>query len=290
MTTGMAVETVRGRAGLAEKAAAWKAAGLSVGLVPTMGALHRGHLSLVERLARHVDRVVVSIFVNPTQFGPNEDFASYPRDEARDLALLSATPAALVYLPEAAEIYGAGDATRIRVAGIADDLEGRERPGHFEGVATVVCKLLNHSRADAAIFGEKDYQQLLVIRRMVADLGMPCDIYGAPIVREPDGLAASSRNAYLTTGQRAIAVRLPQTLRELAARAEEGEPIDRLAGEGVARLLAAGFDRVDYLSFRDAETLAPIATLSQPSRLLAVARLGRTRLLDNLALGPALKG
>lgn len=284
MAVGTGLEIRRTRQALAQAVAAWRAEGLRVGLVPTMGALHRGHLSLVDRLARQVDRVIVSIFVNPAQFGPQEDFDAYPRREAEDMALLAATSAALVYAPPVAEIYPDGHRTLVRVAGLADDLEGRERPGHFEGVATIVLKLLMQSRCDAAIFGEKDYQQLLVIRRMARDLDLPAAILAAPIIREPDGLAASSRNAYLDADQRQIAGRFNVILRDLKARAEAGEALADLERDGTAALLEAGFDRVDYLSFRDAHNLAPVAALTKEARLLSVVRLGRTRLLDNMAV------
>lgn len=260
----------------------WRAAGQRVGLVPTMGALHAGHLSLVSALAPHVDRVVVSIFVNPTQFGEGEDFGAYPRDEASDIAKLSELPVDLVYAPTGEEMYPPGLSSHIHVGGVSEDLEGAHRLGHFDGVATIVMKLFQQSGCDAAIFGEKDYQQLVVIRRMVADFDLPVAIHAAPIVREADGLAASSRNAYLDADQRAIAPALQATLQTLKRRAEMGEALAELEADGQRRLIEAGFDTVDYCSFRDAATLARDIAPAGEARLLAVARLGRTRLLDNL--------
>jgi len=261
---------------------AWRAAGERIGLAPTMGALHAGHLSLVSALAPHVDRIIVSIFVNPTQFGEGEDFGAYPREEAADIAKLSGLPVDLVYAPTTAEMYPPGMSSRIQVGGVTGELEGAYRPGHFDGVATVVMKLFQQSGCDAAIFGEKDYQQLVVIRRMVADLDLPVEIFAAPIVREADGLAASSRNAYLDPQQRAIAPALQSTLQDLKQRAEAGEGLSALEAEGRQMLLSAGFDAVDYCTFRDAGTLSHEIGPEGEARLLAVARLGRTRLLDNL--------
>ncbi|RMF17900.1 MAG: pantoate--beta-alanine ligase [Alphaproteobacteria bacterium] len=265
---------------------AWQAAGLRVGLVPTMGALHAGHLSLVERIAEVVDRVIVSIFVNPTQFGPDEDFAAYPRPIARDLAALADQPADAVYLPDAATMYPEDFSTSVQVGTLGKILEGKFRPGHFEGVATVVTKLLGASRADVAIFGEKDYQQLVVIRRLVRDLDLGTEILAAPIVREPDGLALSSRNAYLDAQARAVAPALYRTLCALKKAAQSGGELRALEREGVRRLREAGFEAVDYCTFRDPETLQEISRLDRPARLLAVARLAGTRLLDNLEVVP----
>jgi pantoate--beta-alanine ligase len=282
------MDVVRSIADLRDRVGDWKAKGLKVGLVPTMGALHEGHLSLVRRLAQDVDRVIVSIFVNPAQFGPQEDFAAYPRQEALDCLRLQGTPADLVYAPAADVMYPPGFLTSVRVGRITDDLEGAVRPGHFDGVATVVLKLFTQSGCDAAIFGEKDYQQLVMIRHMVRNLDLPVEILGGAIVREVDGLAASSRNVYLTPQQREIAGKLNVILADLRAKAlaEAGAGADLVALEqmGTTALLKAGFDRVDYVSFRDAQSLETITTLNAPARLLAVARLGPTRLLDNLAI------
>lgn len=259
--------------------AAWKADGLRVGLVPTMGALHAGHLSLVDVLAPQVDRIIVSIFINPTQFAAHEDLDTYPRQEAADLAALAGTTADAVYAPAASEIYPDGFATSIAVAGPALGLETDDRPHFFGGVALVVCKLLMQSQTDAAIFGEKDYQQLLVIRRMTADLDLPVEILSGPIIRENDGLAMSSRNVYLSAAERKIAGRLNTVLRRLA---ESREP--REAAEAAARdaLLEGGFTQVDYITIRDAETLQIPHAGTKKRRALAVARLGEVRLLDNM--------
>ena len=278
---------VRTTAALRHRVAAWRAAGETVGLVPTMGALHRGHLALVERMRAEADRTIVSIFVNPLQFAPGEDYEAYPRREAEDVALLTGAGVDLVYAPSVETMYPAGFATRVRVAGIGERLEGAHRPGHFEGVATVVAKLLLQSRADVAIFGEKDYQQLALIRRMVADLDIPVRILALPIAREPDGLAASSRNAYLTPEERRVAPTLYALLCELARRALAGEALPVLEEEGCRRLGAAGFGPVDYVSFCDAASLEPVTALAGPARLLAAARLGRARLIDNVAVGEA---
>ena len=256
--------------------AGWRHDGARIGLVPTMGALHQGHLTLAEAARRAgADRILFSIFVNPAQFGPKEDFSRYPRREAEDLVKLAGSGADLAYLPSVEEIYPPGFAFSIVPSGpIVADLEAAIRPGHFAGVATVVAKLLIQAAADIAAFGEKDYQQLLLVRRLVRDLDLPCAILAVPTVRDGDGLALSSRNAYLTEPQLAVARRLNRILAEIAA-----EP-GRLAA-GPDRLRDAGFDAVDYLVLRDAETLAdPVP--GQPRRLIAAVRLGATRLLDNL--------
>lgn len=274
----MSPQTSRSVADMRKVIAGWRAAGKTVGLVPTMGALHAGHLSLVEATRRAgADHVVVSIFVNPTQFGPNEDLSKYPRQEVLDLERLGAVGADLAYLPTVGEIYPDGFATMVVPAGtIVADLEATFRPGHFSGVATVVAKLLIQVAPDIAAFGEKDYQQLLVIRRMARDLDIPCRILPVPTVRDDHGLALSSRNAYLTPDQLAIARRLNEVLGEIA---RGSMPVE----EGSARLLQAGFDAVDYLALRDAETLdAPVE--GRARRVLVVARLGSVRLLDNMAV------
>ncbi|WP_225767796.1 pantoate--beta-alanine ligase [Inquilinus sp. Marseille-Q2685] len=256
--------------------AGWRRAGDRIGLVPTMGALHEGHLALAAALRKAgADRVLFSIFVNPTQFGPKEDFSRYPRREAEDLARLGLIGADLAYLPTVGEIYPEGFAFSIVPSGpIVADLEAAVRPGHFAGVATVVAKLLIQAAPDLAAFGEKDYQQLLLVRRLVRDLDLPCEILGVPTVRDRDGLALSSRNAYLGEAQLAVARRLNRILAEIAA-----DP--SLLPAGPDRLRDAGFDAVDYLVLRDAETLAEPA-LGRPQRLIAAVRLGATRLLDNL--------
>ena len=251
-----------------------------IGLVPTMGALHGGHMSLVREARRHAELVVVSIFVNPAQFAPNEDFDAYPRTLDADLGKL-AGHADLVFAPTAREIYPQGYATTIRVDGPSEGLESDFRPHFFSGVATVVAKLLIAASADVAIFGEKDYQQLLVVRQMARDLGLPVKIIGAPTLRESDGLALSSRNAYLGPKERKVAGRLNLILKDAILRAREGE-LRAAEGWAATALRESGFDSVDYVAIRDAETLAPVMTLDRPARILAAARLGKTRLIDNM--------
>jgi pantoate--beta-alanine ligase len=265
--------------------AQWHRAGEVVALVPTMGALHRGHLALIARAKELADHVVASLFVNPIQFGPNEDFNRYPRDEAADAAQLAAAHCDLLYAPTTAEMYPPGYATTVSAGPLAEVLCGRFRPGHFAGVATVVTKLLLQAGADLACFGEKDYQQLQIIRRVARDLDIPVRIEGVPTVREEDGLALSSRNAYLSPEERRIAPALHRVLTEVAARAEAGAPADEAAASGAAAVIAAGFTKLDYLEIRDAESLAPLAA-GRPGRVFAAAWLGKTRLIDNVALPP----
>lgn len=277
---------VRTVAGLRAQVAAWRAAGQTVALVPTMGALHEGHLSLVRLAKRKAARVVASIFVNPKQFAPNEDFAAYPRDEAADAALLGSVGCDLLYAPGVEAIYPPGFSTTVTVAGVTEPLEGVARPIHFAGVATVVAKLLIQAAPDIAVFGEKDFQQLQVIRRMVLDLDLPVDIIGAPTTRAEDGLALSSRNAYLTAEQRAVAGRLNHIVAELAARLADGEDALGAEDKAAADILAAGFDRLDYLEVRAAEDLARLGPgpISTPARIMVAAWLGKTRLIDNIAV------
>lgn len=281
---GGALATAKTVAGLRACVAAWRGEGKSVALVPTMGALHEGHLSLIRLALEEADRVCVSLFVNPTQFGPNEDFDRYPRDEAADAAKIAAAGAHLLFAPAPAEVYPPGHLTRIQVPVLGDELEGAFRPGFFTGVATVVAKLLLMALPDVAIFGAKDYQQLQVIRRMVTDLDIPVRIEGGATVREADGLALSSRNAYLGEDERRTAPALHATIaavaRSVAAGADPGEA-EAKAKQG---LLAAGFTRVDYVAVRDAETLAAWPGPPRPGRVLAAAWLGRTRLIDNVAV------
>jgi pantoate--beta-alanine ligase len=263
--------------------AGWRRAGETVALVPTMGALHAGHLALVTRARELCDRAVASIFVNPAQFGPNEDFARYPRDEAGDAAKLVQARCDLLYAPAVEEIYPPGFSTTITAGAIAEGLCGRFRPGHFAGVATIVTKLLVEAQADVACFGEKDYQQLQVIRRVAHDLDIPVRIEGVATVREADGLALSSRNAYLTPEELVIAPALQRTLRDVARRIESGETgIDTAVEAGLAELARAGFTKIDYLEACDADTLAPLTRPDRPGRILAAAWLGRTRLIDNV--------
>ena len=263
---------------------AWRREGESVVLVPTMGALHVGHLALVAHAKAIGRRAVVSIFVNPTQFGPAEDFSRYPRDVAADLALLAEPGADAAWTPEVEAMYPPGFSTRIEVGGLTEGLCGTVRPGHFAGVATVVTKLLNQVRPDIALFGEKDFQQLQVIRRAVRDLDLGVEIRGVPTIREADGLALSSRNRYLNPEERAVAPRLHAVLARIAAALREGAAAPPLLAEGIAELAAAGFSPVQYLEVRDAETLAPLERVEGPARVLAAAYLGRTRLIDNVAV------
>ena len=280
------IAVARTVAGLREQAGGWRAMGERVGLVPTMGALHRGHLALVDAARGQCERVVASLFVNPRQFGPREDFAAYPRDEAADLAKFGEAGVDLVFAPPVEEMYPPGFASNIRIAGVSETLEGGHRPGHFDGVATVVAKLLLQCLPDAAFFGEKDYQQLMVVRRLVRDLDIPVRIEGVATVREPDGLALSSRNVYLSPEERRVAPRLHGVLNDTAAflRERSDAVAPRLAA-GIAALEGSGFV-VDYLDLRDAADLTPITELDRPARLLAAARLGRTRLLDNIPVMP----
>lgn len=261
----------------------WRATGQTIGLVPTMGALHEGHLSLVRRSNGLVGRTIASIFVNPAQFAPHEDFASYPRDEGRDLDLLQKAGCHLAFIPSPEEMYPQGFQTSVAVSQIAQGLCGASRPHFFGGVATVVCKLINQARPDIAVFGEKDYQQLLVIRRMAKDLNMPVDIIGAPIVRETDGLAMSSRNAYLNANERSIAGKLNRILQELAGDLRNGGTVEETLEKGRSAIGGAGFSKVDYLEVRSAELLAPMGPgpIAEPSRVFAAVILGKTRLIDN---------
>ncbi|MCB1504033.1 MAG: pantoate--beta-alanine ligase [Hyphomicrobiaceae bacterium] len=261
--------------------------GERVALVPTMGALHEGHLTLVRTAKRKAERVVVSIFVNPTQFGPNEDLARYPRDEAGDLAKLAEVGADLVWSPNPEEMYPAGFATSIEVKGAAEGLEGAFRPHHFGGVATVCCKLFSQVTPDVAVFGEKDYQQLCVIRQMVRDLNLPLAIHGVPTVREKDGLALSSRNRYLSAEERAAAPALAAAIRDVAQKAANGARQQSVIKSATAALKRAGFDPIDYIATADAETLSPwTSTSGRPGRVLVAARLGTTRLIDNVPIPP----
>jgi pantoate--beta-alanine ligase len=283
------METVRTVADLRARVHAWRAAGELVALTPTMGALHEGHLSLVTLGKSRAGRVVATIFVNPTQFGAGEDLAAYPRDEARDAAMLESADCDLIFAPSIEEMYPPGFSTRVRVEGLTDCLCGHARPTHFDGVAQVVTKLLNQAQADFAVFGEKDWQQLAVIRRLARDLDIPTEILGAPIIREADGLAMSSRNRYLDEAQRAVAGQLNKIVRAAADRITGGAPADGEMAEAQARLLAAGFDSVDYVECRGAADLEPVARFDPtvPARVFAAARLGRARLIDNVPVGAA---
>ncbi|HXO02753.1 MAG TPA: pantoate--beta-alanine ligase [Stellaceae bacterium] len=284
--TSTTVVVARSVAELRRLVAGWRTAGERVGLVPTMGALHAGHLALVASAQAQCRRVVVSIFVNPKQFGPREDFSSYPRPEADDLAKLGRAGADLAYIPAVGEIYPAGFATTITVGGPSDGLCGAHRPGHFDGVATVVAKLLIQAAPDAAFFGEKDYQQLMVVRRMTQDLNLPVEIVGVPTVREADGLALSSRNVYLSAEERRLAPDLNRVMRETVSAIARGAAPAPTLQRAIATLNERGLV-VEYLELRDAATLAPLAdTPTRAARLLAAVHLGRTRLIDNLPVVP----
>jgi pantoate--beta-alanine ligase len=277
------IKTVHTIEDLRAEIRAWRHAGETVGLVPTMGALHEGHLSLVRHARAKTMRTCVTVFVNPTQFGPNEDLETYPRDEAGDAAQLTEEGVDLLFQPVPDEVYPPGFATSVIVEGLGDILEGEHRPGFFTGVATVVTKLLVQSLPDVAVFGEKDFQQLLVIKRLTRDLDIPVRIEAAPIVREADGLALSSRNAYLTPEERSIAMALHGTISQVAENVGRGSSPGEQADWGRDQLLRAGFSSVDYLDIRDAETLVEVTDASRPARVLAAATLGATRLIDNVA-------
>ncbi len=278
----MVVPIIRTRAELRARVAGWKAAGALVGVVPTMGALHAGHLSLVSAAKAGADRVIVTLFVNPRQFNSAADLAAYPRTEAIDAELLAPFAVDLLYVPDGGEMYPPGFATTISVAGASEGLCGAYRPGHFEGVATVVAKLLLQTASDRAFFGEKDYQQLMVVTRLVRDLDIPCEIVGCPTVREADGLALSSRNQRLSAADRAVAPALARELRAAAAAIAAGAPVAETLARGRKAIVAAGFASVEYLELRRDADLVPAADAAAPSRLLAAAWLGGVRLIDNL--------
>ena len=280
------LDIVRQVAELRARVKYWRDQGLSVAMVPTMGALHDGHLTLVRNALEQADRVVVSVFVNPTQFGPNEDLSRYPRQEAKDAEALDGVGCHLLFAPKVEEMYPEGFATTISVKGVSAPLEGVCRPGHFDGVATVVSKLLLQCLPDIALFGEKDWQQLAVIRRMARDLDLPVRIQGVPTVREADGLALSSRNAYLTPQDRAIAPALHRALQAVAEGVKAGKSPAELCHRAAADVIAAGFASVDYIEVRDADDMSPVERLGRPARVLAAARLGTTRLIDNIGIEP----
>jgi len=253
-------------------------------LVPTMGALHAGHMALVDEAKRRAEKIAATIFVNPAQFAPGEDFARYPRREAEDARMLEQGGCDLLWMPSAADIYPEGFSTSVHLAGVSDRWEGEARPGHFDGVATVVAKLLISVRPDVALFGEKDFQQLAVIRRMVADLNIPTEIAAVPTVREEDGLALSSRNAYLTEDERARAAALPRALEYARAAILDGTPVRLALDTGRKSLVEAGFSRIDYFALVESATLEPLEAPAGDMRLIAAAVIGPTRLIDNLPL------
>jgi len=276
--------TIRTVAALRNEVGKWGAAGLRTGMVPTMGALHAGHLSLIEAAGQTCDRVIVTLFVNPTQFAPTEDFSAYPRDEEADRQELSALDVDLLFAPSTAEMYPAGYDTKVVVGGPSAGLESEFRPHFFAGVATVVTKLLVAALPERAFFGEKDFQQLLVVKKLVRDLNLPTEIVGCPTMREPDGLAMSSRNAYFGERERAAAPQLYGTLLEIAERVRADDNLAEALASGHDRLSAAGF-AVDYLELRNAETLEPVTDrASEPLRVLGAGKLGKTRLIDNVAV------
>ena len=279
------LEVVRDVASLRAKVREWRRQDETVGLIPTMGALHDGHLALVKAAFDSCDHAVTTIFVNPTQFAPNEDFEAYPRDEADDLAKLQALSADLAFVPPVEEMYADGFSTSVAVSGLTEGLCGATRPHFFGGVATVVSKLLLQALPDKAFFGEKDYQQLQVVTRMARDLDIPVEIVGVPTVREADGLAMSSRNWYLSSEERAAAPALYKVLCDIAAKLSAGQTSAAAIAEGRTVLEAAGFGPIDYIEVCDASSLEPLETADRPARVLAAAHLGRTRLIDNVAVG-----
>jgi pantoate--beta-alanine ligase len=280
------VQIVRDMETLGAALAALRADGGTIAFVPTMGALHAGHMALVAEARRRATHVVASIFVNPTQFGPNEDLSRYPRREASDAQMLDSEGVALLWAPDVASMYPNGARIDVRAGAVGDVLDGAARPGHFDGVATVVARLFDQVRPDVALFGEKDYQQLLVVRQMVRDRALPVEIVGVPTQRDADGLALSSRNLYLTEEERVAARALPRALGEAAAALQSGAEAAPVLAAAFDKLGRAGFDPVDYVELRDAETLAPLERLDRPARLLAAARIGTTRLIDNLPVAP----
>lgn len=278
-------EMLRTKAELRARLAGWKRAGETVGVVPTMGALHAGHLSLVEAAKTDCDRVIVTIFVNPKQFNNASDLENYPRTEHADAEKLAPYAVDVIYVPGPEEIYPEGFATSVAVSGLTDGLCGAFRPGHFDGVTTVVSKLFLQTGADRAYFGEKDYQQLQVVRRMARDLDIPVEVIGCETVREPDGLALSSRNVLLPEATRAAAPVLYRAMVAMAEGLRAGADLATLKAQAEAAILAGGFERVEYLELRAADGLAPMTTLDRPARLLAAAWLGGVRLIDNIPVG-----
>ena len=275
-------QVIRTAAELQEKVAGWKRSGILVGVVPTMGALHDGHLSLARAARAQSDRVIVTIFVNPKQFNNPDDLKKYPRTEAHDLALLEAEGVDVLFAPQPDEVYPDGFATNVTVRGVSEPLEGANRPGHFDGVATVVSKLFGMTQAGRAFFGEKDWQQVQVVQRLVRDLNIPIKIIPCPTIREADGLAMSSRNVRLSAAERAQAPALYAIMQRAATAIRAGGGIEAVLETARAEVIAAGFREVEYLELRDAETLAQVTDLAKPVRMLAAAWLGDVRLTDNI--------
>jgi pantoate--beta-alanine ligase len=277
-------EVIRTSAELREKVAAWKRSGMLVGVVPTMGALHDGHLSLARAARGQSDRVIVTIFVNPMQFNNASDLDKYPRDEAHDLALLEAEGVDVLFAPGVDEVYPEGFATKVTVGGVSEPMEGAMRPGHFDGVATVVSKLFGMTQAGRAFFGEKDWQQLQVVKRLVEDLNIATRIIGCPTIREEDGLAMSSRNVRLSPVERAQAPVLHAEMEKAAEAMRAGTPVAEALEAATRAITAGGFGEVEYLELRTVDGLRPATDLSEPARLLAAAWLGDVRLIDNIAV------
>lgn len=277
-------QVIRGSAELREKVAGWKRSGMLVGVVPTMGALHDGHLSLARAARAQSDRVIVTIFVNPMQFNAAEDLLKYPRDEARDLALLEAEGVDVLFAPDVTEVYPEGFETQVSVKGVSEPLEGAFRPGHFDGVATVVTKLFGMTQAGRAFFGEKDWQQLQVVQRLVLDLNIPIRIIGCPTIREEDGLAMSSRNVRLNPQERALAPALHRIMQGAAAALRAGSAMEPELEKARAAILAAGFKSIEYLELRSVDGLKPMASFEDGARMLFAGWLGDVRLIDNIAV------
>ena len=278
------MQIIRELSALRNTVRTWQTNNRRIALVPTMGALHAGHMALVAEARKRADRVVVSLFVNPTQFAPGEDLAAYPRKGEEDAAMLEDAGIDVLWMPGVEAMYPEGFATTISVAGVSEGLEGAHRPGHFDGVATVVAKLLGQVQPDLALFGEKDFQQLAVVRKMVADLNIRVGIVGVPTERDGDGLALSSRNVYLTPEERTAARALPDALNEAAVAISAGESVENVLQRARAKLEAAGFGPIDYIELCDAASLRPVRETKGNLRLLAAAKLGRARLIDNVAV------